>query len=264
MRTVRDHGGMGTDADLAAEALRLLEEIEAEQVEARLIGGMAIRLIAGERLDPAFRREIADLDFFAARGEGRRLGELFEAAGYRPEVEFNALNGARRMLFMDPTHGRQVDVFVGSFEMCHTLPLAERLGARPRTLPAAELLMTKLQIVELNAKDRGDALALLHAHEVAEADLDASGADAIDAARIAALTSRDWGLQRTFELNLERLREGLAELPLDPAGREATAARIERLAAAIDAAPKSRKWKLRDRVGERVRWYEEPEEVDRG
>jgi hypothetical protein len=255
---------MGTEADLAAEAVRLLEGIEAEGVEARLIGGMAIRLIAGERLDPVFHREIADLDFVAARGAGRPLGELLETAGYEPEREFNALNGARRMLFMDPVHGRQVDVFVGSFEMCHTLPLTERLGARPRTLPAAELLMTKLQIVELNAKDRGDAFALLHAHEVAEADLDASGVDAIDAARIAELTSRDWGLQRTFELNLERLREAVGELPLEAGERAAIEARIERLGAAIDAAPKSRKWKLRDRVGERKRWYEEPEEVDRG
>ncbi|HEX8753229.1 MAG TPA: hypothetical protein VF731_07420, partial [Solirubrobacterales bacterium] len=160
--------------------------------------------------------------------------------------------------------GRQVDVFVGSFEMCHTLPLAERLGARPGTLPAAELLMTKLQIVELNEKDRGDAFALLLAHEVAEADVDASGADAIDASRIASLTSRDWGLQRTFELNFERLREALGALPLEEGGRETIAVRIERLAAAIEAAPKSRRWKLRERIGERVQWYEEPEEVDRG
>ena len=250
-------------ADLAAEALRLLSSIEAEEVEARLMGGMAIRLIAGERLDPAFEREIADLDFISARGEGRRLGELLAASGYEPEEQFNALNGARRLLFNDPVHGRQVDVFVGSFEMCHTLPLAERLQARPRTLPAAELLMTKLQIVELNEKDRGDIFALLLAHEVAEADLDAAGADAIDAARIATLTSRDWGLQRTFELNLGRLREAVAALPLEQGGREAIAVRIERVASAIEEAPKSRKWKLRARIGDRRQWYEEPEEVDR-
>jgi hypothetical protein len=251
------------EADLAAEALRLLSSIEAAAVEARLIGGMAIRLIAGERLDPAFHREIADLDFISARREGRRLGDLLAASGYQPDERFNALNGARRMLFLDPLHGRQLDVFVGSFEMCHTLPLAERLGARPRTLPAAELLMTKLQIVELNDKDRGDIFALLLAHEVAAADLDAAGADAIDAARIASLTSRDWGLQRTFELNLERLRETVAALPVQEGSRETIAGRIERLAGAIEEAPKSRKWKLRDRIGDRKQWYEEPEEVDR-
>lgn len=255
---------MTIEADLLVEANRLLSLIEAEGVEARLIGGMAIRLIAGERLHPAFEREIVDLDFVCARGEGRRLGELLAASGYEPDEQFNALNGARRLLFFDPTHGRQVDVFVGSFEMCHALPLAERLGARPRTLPAAELLMTKLQIVELNEKDRGDIYALLLAHDVAEADVDPGGAEAIDAGRIASLTARDWGLQRTFELNLERLRQTLAELPVEPASQEAIAARIERLGETIEAAPKSRKWKLRDRIGERVQWYEEPEEVERG
>jgi hypothetical protein len=255
---------MATEADLATEALRLLSSIESEGVEARLIGGMAIRLIAGERLDPAFQREIADLDFISARGEGRRLGDLLAASGYQPEEQFNALNGARRMLFLDPVHERQVDVFVGSFEMCHALPLAERLGARPGTLPAAELLMTKLQIVELNEKDRGDIFGLLLAHEVTEADLDPAGADAIDAARIASLTSRDWGLQRTFELNLERLRETVGALPLEEGSRETISIRIDRIAAVIEATPKSRKWKLRDRIGDRKQWYEEPEEVDRG
>ncbi|HEX2391844.1 MAG TPA: hypothetical protein VHI77_02885 [Solirubrobacterales bacterium] len=255
---------MEPEPDLAAEALRLLASIEAAEIEARLIGGMAIRLLAGERFDPIFEREIADLDFFSVRGAGRRLGELLAGNGYEPDERFNALNGARRLLFLDPVHGRQVDVFVGSFEMCHTLPLAERIAVRPHTLPAAELLMTKLQIVELNEKDRGDTFALLLAHEVAEADLDPAGADAIDATRIAALTSRDWGLQRTFELNLQRLREAAPGLPLGEDRRAAIADRIDRLAATIETAPKSRRWKLRERVGERVRWYEEPEEVDRG
>src|SRR5690348_8563843 len=115
------------EADLTGEALRLLSAAEAEGITARLIGGMAIRLIAGERLDPVFAREIADLDFIVRRKGGMRMGELLRASGYEPDLEFNALNGARRMLFWDRSHGRQVDVFVGSFEMCHALPLAERL-----------------------------------------------------------------------------------------------------------------------------------------
>lgn len=254
---------MSPEADLAGEAIRLLAAAESEGIATRLIGGMAIRLISGERLDPAFEREIADLDFVVGRRGGVGLGDLLAASGYEPDAEFNALNGARRMLFWDRVHGRQVDVFVGSFEMCHALPLTDRLEQRPQTLPAAELLMTKLQIVELNAKDRGDAFALLHAHEVAAADRDESGADAINAALIASLTSRDWGLQRTFEINFEHLAGAVAELPLDPGGQERISTRIERLRSEIDAAPKSRKWRLRDRIGERKQWYETPEEVDR-
>jgi hypothetical protein len=30
---------------------------------------------------------------------------------------------------------------------------------------------------------------------------------------------------------------------------------------ALEQAPKSRRWKLRDRIGERKRWYELPEET---
>lgn len=251
------------EADLTSEAIRLLSAADAEGIPTRLIGGMAIRLISGDRLDPAFAREIADLDFVVGRKGGRGLGELLATSGYEPDAEFNALHGARRMLFWDQAHGRQVDVFVGSFEMCHALPLADRLEQRPQTLAAAELLMTKLQIVELNAKDRGDAFALLHAHEVSDSDRDPNGGDAINASLISSLTSHDWGLQRTFEINFERLTVSAGELQIDAGGKELIRGRIARLKAEIEVAPKSRKWKLRDRIGERKQWYETPEEVDR-
>ncbi|MBS1888590.1 MAG: hypothetical protein JSU06_15520 [Actinobacteria bacterium] len=251
------------EADLAVEAERLLAAIAAAEVPARLIGGMAIRLLLGDRLDPIFEREIADLDFICASRAGDRLTEVLVGAGYLADEQFNALNGARRLLFFDPSHGRQIDVFVGGFEMCHPLPLAERLEVRAATLPAAELLMTKLQIVELNRKDQRDAFALLDGAEVVDADRAADGSDAINASRIAALTAQDWGLQHTFELNLDRLRAALAELELDDSRRAAIADRVASLAAAMEDAPKSRRWKLRARIGERKQWYEEPEEVER-
>lgn len=238
------------EADIDAEARRLLGEIERAGLDARLIGGMAIRVLAGERLHPAFARPIHDLDFVVSKRHRRELDALVVAAGYVPDVEFNALNGARRLLYRDDHHGRQIDVFVETFAMCHTLPLAERLQARPHTLPATDVLMTKLQIVELNAKDRGDLFALLQSTDV-------------DVERIAALTANDWGLQHTFELNLARLREALDGLPLAADERGELGRRIDAIAAAMDAAPKSRKWKLRAKVGERRRWYDEPEEVDR-
>lgn len=247
-------------ADLEQEALRLLDEIDRRGIAARLIGGMAIRLLAGDRLHPAFVREVKDLDFVVRRGAPRQLEALLGEAGYVPDREFNALNGARRMLFHDPVHGRQIDVFVETFEMCHALPLAERLEARAMTLPAAEVLMTKLQIVELTAKDRTDLYALLHTHEVA----DGEGEHRLDRSRIVELSGNDWGLQHTFELNLEQLDAGLADVPVADADRAAIAAGLSALRTAMDEAPKTRRWRLRARIGERKRWYEEPEEVQRG
>lgn len=246
------------EPDLEREARRLLAQIEHEGLDARLIGGMAILLLAGSRLHPRFARAIQDLDFVITKKHRRGTEQLLTAAGYVPEAQFNALNGARRLLFFDETHGRQIDVFVDRFEMCHVLPLTDRLTRMPDTLPAAEVLMTKLQIVQLNPKDSSDLYALLHTHDVADHD-----DQAVNVKRIVELTAEDWGLQRTFEINLGRLSATLAEEPLDGESREVIAARIEALAAAMEAAPKSRRWKLRARVGERKRWYEEPEEVDR-
>ncbi|HEY5143714.1 MAG TPA: hypothetical protein VII98_09445, partial [Solirubrobacteraceae bacterium] len=219
---------------------------------------MAVRILAGERLHPIYDRQVQDLDFVLAKRHTRDVERLLAEAGYVPEEQFNALNGHRRLLFHDDQHGRQIDVFVDSFEMCHVLPLTDRLTQRPGTLPAAEVLMTKLQIVHLNSKDRGDLYALLHSHDVTSHDEEAVNVD-----RIAELTGSDWGLQRTFELNLGRLREGLPGQALSPDELHVLARRIDAVADAMEQAPKSRKWKLRARVGDRKRWYEEPEEVDR-
>jgi hypothetical protein len=233
---------------LEAEGRELAIEAPARGVRLRLLGGVGIRLALGERFDAAYAREYRDLDLLCGRRDGHVVEQLLAARGWAPAVEFNALNGARRLLFGDPLSDAQVDVFVGEFSMCHVLPLADGLDAPGPALPVTDLLMTKLQIVELNAKDRGDLWALL-----------TGGAEAIEPARVAALTARDWGLHHTCELNLAALREELA------AGRgpAAAAAPLDALVAAMDAEPKSRAWKLRAKLGERKRWYEVPEEIDR-
>jgi hypothetical protein len=245
--------------DVAEEAMRLLRTAERAGIPLRVLGGMAIVLHAGDDLHPAFRREIRDIDFVAPKGKGRRVTELLVAEGYEPNRTFNAMHGARRLLFYDEAHARQVDVFVGTFEMCHVLPVSERLSVEPVTVPLAELLMTKLQIVKLNAKDRNDVYALLLTHDVADHD-----AESVNARRIAELCARDWGLYRTVEISLDRLRDGLAEIEVSEGQREVIAERLARLRAAIEAEPKSARWKMRARVGDRVRWYEDPEEVEKG
>jgi hypothetical protein len=244
--------------DLELEAKRLLAAAAHHQVTIRLIGGMAIRLLLGDRLHASFRRVIQDLDFVVSRSEGRRVGELFVSVGYEPDVEFNALHGARRMLFKDARYGRQIDVFVGAFEMCHRLPLADRLACLPETLPAADVLLTKLQIVELNAKDCGDICALLLGHELGNVD-----ENAINVGHITALTSGDWGLHHTVALNLARVQDQLPSVELPPDARATIGSRIDALANALEEAPKSRAWKVRARIGERKQWYDQPEEVDR-
>jgi len=231
---------------LPEEARGILADAEREGLRVRLLGGIAILLLLGDRFDPAFARPYRDIDLFCHRKDGRGVERLLAARGWAPASEFNALGGGRRLLFHDPESEAQVDVFVGEFAMCHELPLADGLDRPGPSLPATDLVMTKLQIVELNAKDRSDLYALL------------SGAE-IEPRRLADATSRDWGLHHTFELNLAKLREGIAA----GEGPQAALAPVEALLEAMEQAPKSRGWRMRAKVGERKRWYELPEEVER-
>ncbi len=249
----------GIRADMVEEARRISEEAEKKNVTLRLLGGVAIRLRAPEGLDPAFEREYADLDWITQKGRSADAQRLFESLGYVPQTRFNALYGRERLLYFDEENDRQVDVLVGTFKMSHEIPLGKRLSLEPLTIPLAELLLTKLQIIELNEKDVRDALAILHDHPVDESD-----GDAVNAAHVAKLCASDWGLWRTFTANLEALGGHLDRYDL-PAGRkERIAERIELLLERIERDPKSFGWKMRAKIGDRKRWYELPEEVEGG
>jgi len=243
--------------DIVLEADRLLEAAVAADVPVRLIGGLAVRMYAGG--EPVITRAYKDIDLVTLKGRGKRVSELMTGMGYEADRAFNATNGHRRLLYYDPPHGRQVDVFVGTFEMCHSIPITERIELHASAVPLAELLLTKMQIVELNAKDQADILTILYHHDVAEDD---GGGNAVNAARVAQLCAGDWGLWRTTKLNVERTRDALAGSALTPDQAAVVRERLDRLWERIERESKSTKWKMRNRVGDKVRWYEEPEEVE--
>jgi hypothetical protein len=242
--------------DLVDEGERLLALAHEQNATFALLGGVAVRLHAAE-VPAALDRQYKDLDFAVPKGGSGAAGKLLSDAGYEPHVVFNAMNSKERMLFHDNEHGRQVDVFVGSFRMCHEIPLSDRIGPRDRTVPLAELLLTKLQIVQLNEKDIRDTVLLLHGHEVEEHD-----DDAVNGARIAELCAGDWGLWRTITANLERCVVEVQQYELHEQEQSRVRDRLKRVLEHIERAPKSRAWKVRDKIGDRKRWYDLPEEVE--
>ena len=239
------------EADIVREAQRVLDA--ANDVRLRLLGGLAIAVSLPHA--PLLPRTYNDIDFITARGEGPDTVKLFERLGYESDHQFNGLNGHRRLLFYDTVNERRVDVFVGRFEMCHMWALERRLDVMDRTIPLADLLLTKLQIFAVNEKDQRDIVNLLHGHKLSERD------DAINGAYIAKLCAGDWGLWRTTTMNIERARTALPRFDLAPHDEAIVASRLDDLRKRIDAEPKSTRWKLRARVGERVQWYEDPEEI---
>ena len=244
------------DADIMTEANRLLAAAAEADVPVRLIGGLAVRLHVPTGTEPIFEREYKDIDLVTLKGKSRKVTDFMTSMGYEPDRVFNATNGHRRLLFYDVGNSRQVDVFVGSFEMCHDIPITERITLATHSIPLAELLLTKMQIVELNAKDQTDIVTMLYHHDVAEDDV-----ERINAARVAELCASDWGLWRTVKMNVERVREALATSGLPEDGQQLVMKRLDDLWERVEAEPKSAKWKLRNRVGDKKRWYEEPEEV---
>jgi hypothetical protein len=242
--------------DIVAEAERILVAARSAGVPLRLIGGLAVNRQVGADSPAALRRAYEDVDLATPKGNGRGVAELMTGIGYEPDTEFNTLQGTRRMLFYDVPNQRKVDLFVGVFELCHTIAITERIDADPDTIPPAELLLTKLQVVELNEKDLRDLVALLVSLPVGRGD-----AHEINGDRVASLLAGDWGLWRTTRMNLDRIREGVDQYHLEPAARERVLARCDELWARIEQEPKSRGWSLRNRIGDRKRWYETPEET---
>jgi len=252
-----------TLGDPLAEALRIISLAKQRGLQVRLMGGLAFHARCRE-WTATIERSRRDIDFATRSKDRRPLGELLAAEGYTPDQRYNALHGHKQLYFVDEARERPVDVLVDRLEMCHTFEFVDRLTISEVTLPPAELLLSKLQVVKINRKDVLDALALLAEHPLAEGDEEGG---AISLQRITSITSGDWGWWRTITGNLVKLRT-IAESHLEPGelefGREPRfrpVAQVEVLQVAIETAPKSTKWKLRSRVGDRMTWYEEPEEV---
>jgi hypothetical protein len=239
---------------LIALARRLIEAGEAAGVRLRAMGGVGVGMRAPEA-DPALQRAYADVDLAAPRGVRRDVEDVMTGAGLAPEREFNALHGSRRQIWWTPDGALHVDVFLGEFAMCHRLDLAPGLETDAPALPAADLLLTKLQVVDLNLKDAQDAAALLTTHELAEDD----GDGAVSLARLRSVLVPDWGFYTTASDNLERIPDALAEHA--PAVVPRLTERCQAIRETLERAPKSAAFRMRARVGRRKRWYDVPEET---
>jgi hypothetical protein len=242
------------------EMQRIVSEAQKQGIFLRLLGGLAFKVHCPHAAHRALERAYPDIDFITDKASAKKLMDFLPALGYTPNKTFNTLSGDRRQLYYDEPHGRQIDIFIGDFEMCHKLPLSDRLDVEPMTIPLAELFLSKAQVVQLNRKDALDLLALLLDHQV-----EARDQETINVAVIADLCCKDWGLYTTISMTMQKLKDmlGQGSVELDEAQVQTVNERLATVQAAMDAAPKTVAWKVRAKVGTRVRWYEEVEEVRR-
>jgi hypothetical protein len=245
-------------AGISDEAKRILDEAKQRGIVLRLFGGVAVKYHCPSASHRSLQRSYPDLDLFGRGKQGRDIRKLFTDLGYEPNQRFNALHGATRLIFEDEKNQRVVDIFLDIFKMCHTLHLGERLTLDDYTIPISDLLLTKLQVVEVNEKDIRDLIAILTDHDVVD-QVPQGDKEVIDAAYISSLCAEDWGLDRTISSTLKKLQAFLPKYELEPEAKQMLEGRINKLLKSIEETPKSFKWKLRDKVGEKKRWYDLPE-----
>jgi len=252
-------GGFGGNAasDPLPEATGLVRGASEAGYQLKILGGLGVRVLCPDF--PPRLRAGQDIDLACLGKSRRKVADYLASAGCEPDKRFNNLNGDRQMYFTAPS-GRPIDVMVDRLSMCHTLDFKASFGSTSLTLDPADLLLSKLQIVELNAKDAHDIFHLLSGLRVGRD----SARPAIDPDRFGAVIAADWGWWRTVTGSLAKLPDLLSAQPglAPPYPRFDALTQAKQLLEVAETVPKGIKWKTRARVGDRVRWYELPEEVD--
>lgn len=245
-----------TVPDVLDEGRRLSGLFDTAGIRARLLGGVGVALHAHSAIPLVFQRAYGDLDYAVRRSDAVAFRRVLASNGYQANERFNAVHGARRLIFVDAKHTRQVDVFVGSFRMCHVLELEKRLNQPGPSLSPADLLLTKLQIISINEKDVLDTLLLVSEHGLGPEP------EGIDGLRLSHILGNDWGWYTTVRDNLDKVKTYLASLRgIAPDLRDRTSARLAELERAVEAVRKSVAWRARALVGRRMSWFDEPEEL---
>ena len=256
--------------DPLPEALGLARGATGAGLGLKLLGGLAVRVLCPDF--PPRLRAGQDMDFACLSKERKKVAAWLADNGCTPDRRFNNLNGDRQMYFNAPS-GRPVDVMVDRLTMCHTLDFRPSFGRMPLTVDAVDVLLSKLQIVELNEKDVRDITQLLSGLPVGaaapgsagtgSAGTGSAGTGSIDTGRFGQVLASDWGWWRTVTGSLAKLPALLEASPdlIPPAAPFDPLAASRALLEVAESVPKGVKWRLRANVGDRVRWYELPEEV---
>jgi hypothetical protein len=237
------------------EAKRIIEVARQKKIILRLFGGVSFYFRCPSAKHRSLQRNYVDIDFMGRAKQSREIKQLFEELGYVPRDRFNAMQGYRRLIFNDIEHQRRVDIFLDVFEMCHKFNFKDRLDVDMHTISLADMLATKLQIVEINQKDLKDVASMFIDHDVGSDD----APEVINGAYLAKLCSDDWGIYKTFVTNLDHILGIIDGMELEDGQKSILRDRTAKLRKMIEDAPKSFRWKMRARVGEKVQWYELPE-----
>ena len=240
--------------------LRQILRLSAESgILMRVIGSLAFQMHCPQfgYLQQAMGRAYTDIDFAAYNKQAKQIQQLLLSMGYVENREVYIATEGERAIFDKPGSGLHIDIFYEKLDFCHTIYWKGRLEVDSPTIPLTELLLEKMQIVEINEKDVIDTIMLLLEHPLGDADN-----ETINTKRTAELCANDWGLWRTTSMNLDKVKR-LAQRydQLTDEQKKKITSQVDAILARLGSEPKALAWRIRDRVGDRVKWYKDVDEV---
>jgi len=246
---------------MKTEGGRIVDAARERNLNLRLLGAIAFQLHCPKYsyLTGKLRRALSDVDFAAYGSERKQLDKMMRDFGYADEPMITAIFGSSRMIWDNKSTGMHVDIFFDKLQMNHEINFDGRLELDTPTIPLADMLLEKMQIVHINEKDVVDTIMLLREHQVG-----GHAPETIDSDYIAKLLSEDWGFYYTVTTNLRNVEQALDKYPeLTEADRADVKAKVQLMLQRLDKEPKSLGWRLRAKVGPKTKWYNEVEEVRR-
>jgi hypothetical protein len=245
--------------EFEAEALRIVNEAAEKGLTIRLLGSLAFKHHCQKygRLQKQLGRAYTDIDYAGYSTQASKMTSFMSGLGYREDAEINLYFAGQRMVFNHSGKGIHIDIFFDKLNFCHEIRWANRLEQDSPTIPLAEMLLEKMQIVKINEKDIIDTVMLLLEHPLGDRD-----DETINIARISSLCSQDWGLWRTLTMNLRKVAQlGQGYEVLGGSEVSHLAAQVESALLKIDQEPKTLSWKIRSKVGDRVKWYQDVDDI---
>ena len=241
------------DKEYIQYANNIVNEGNKRGILLRLLGSVAFSIhcpMYGKFQEKA-QRNFTDLDFAAYISHSKTIRNILETMGFVENRETAFAYAQSRLVYNHPNTGLHIDVFIDKLDFCHQIPWAGRLEVDNPTIPLAELFLEKMQIVHLNEKDVVDTIMLIREHSIGDGDLEIINADLIST-----MCAKDWGLWRTVTMNLMKVDENLYGYHwLSHEDQEIVHSRIVEIQRIINASPKSLKWTMRNKIGDKVKWY---------
>jgi hypothetical protein len=252
-------GEFSEPGSLIKAANKIMDEANKRNLTLRLIGAIAFHHHCPKYnfIQKETDRFFTDIDFMAYIEQKGNIEEMFLDLGYTDDKRIQTIPGVKRSIFFTADNSLHSDVFYDTLDFSHIINFRGRLELDYPTISLVDLLLEKMQIVQINEKDIIDTIMLLREH-----DLGSSNDETINIDYLAKTCKSDWGLWKTVTTNLDKVIRLINKYDvLTNDDRQIIHDRFLRIMQRIDKEPATVRWRLRSKVGELVKWYRDVDEV---